>query len=42
MECELDVSAITRITALSDLTHDVVADKPAERRVNKKSASMRS
>ena len=29
-ECELDVAAFTRITAFSDLTHDVVTEKPME------------
>ena len=28
--CELDVAALTRITAFSDLTHDVVTGKPTE------------
>ena len=30
MECVLDVAAVTRVTAFSDLTHDVVAEKPME------------
>ena len=29
-ECEIDVSALTRITALTDLTHDLVTEKPTE------------
>ena len=29
-ECVLDVAAVTRVTALSDLTHDVVTEKPTE------------
>ena len=29
-ECVLDVAAVTRVTALSDLTHDVVTGKPLE------------
>ena len=29
-ECVLDVAAVTRLTALSDLTHDVVTEKPME------------
>ena len=29
-ECVLDVAAVTRITALSNLTHDVVTGKPVE------------
>ena len=29
-ECELDVAAVTRITSISDLTHELVTDKPSE------------
>ena len=29
-KCELDVAAVTRITAFSDLTHDLVTEKPTE------------
>ena len=29
-KCELDVAAVTRITAFSDLTHDLVTKKPTE------------
>ena len=29
-ECVLDVAAVTRLTALTDLTHDVVMGKPVE------------
>ena len=29
-ECVLDVAAVTRVTALSDLTHDVVTEKLTE------------
>ena len=30
VECELDVAAVTRVMALSDLTHDIVTGKPSE------------
>ena len=29
-ECVLDVAAVARITALSDLAHDLVTEKPSE------------
>ena len=34
-ECALDVAGVARITALSDLTHDLVTGKPAEVEVEK-------
>ena len=34
-ECVLDVAAVTRITALSDLTHDLVTEKPSEAEAEK-------
>ena len=34
-ELNLDVAAVTRITALSDLTHDLVTERPLEAEVEK-------
>ena len=34
-ECVLDVAAVTRITALSDLTHDLVTENPRRLRQRK-------
>ena len=34
-ECALDVAGVARITALSDLTHDLVTGKPEEVEVEK-------
>ena len=35
-ECEIDVSALTRITAFSDLTHNVVTKNPLRAGASKK------
>ena len=41
-ECVLDVAAVARITALSDLAHDLVTEKPSEVEAEKTSGNWTS